>query len=1788
MKVQERDHANVNKLSTGVVQVAIIGMASIFPESNNLEQYWENIIQKMDCIREVPPSRWNVDDYYDPDPAAPDKTYCKRGGFIPDVDFDPLEFGLPPNILEATDVSQLLSLVIAKEAMEDAGYGEGKQFNRDLVGVILGVVGVETKLYTPLMARLQYPVWEKVLKSYGVSDEDTNKIIERIKLAYVNWEENSFPGTIGNVIAGRIANRLDLGGTNCVVDAACASSLAAVRMAIGELVEGRADMMITGGVDTDNSIGAYMCFSKTPAFSKSQNARPFDADADGMMVGEGIGLFVLKRLADAERDHDRIYAVIKGVGSSSDGRFKSIYAPRPEGQAKALRRAYEDAGIAPSTIGLVEAHGTGTNAGDPAEVGSLKLVLGENNPNKQTIALGSVKSQIGHTKAAAGSASLMKIALALHHKVLPATINVDKPNPKLGIDDSPFYINTETRPWIRPAGGTPRRAGVSSFGFGGTNFHLVLEEYEDDHPGPYRIQPAPQAILLAAPDSKQLTELCSATLQKLLPVDGGIYFNELVQRSKNLRPEAGSARLGFLARNAKEAIDQLQKAVKELAAKPGEEAWELPQGIFYRKSSLNPSGKVVALFSGQGSQYPDMGRDLAVNFPTIRETFGAMDHLFVEDGLESLSNTVFPVPVFDPAQKDTQGKKLQRTEFAQPAIGTLSAGLYQILQAGGLKADFAAGHSFGELTALWAGGVLSQKDFFKLAKARGKAMAAPDDPNFDAGTMLAVKGDITKIQEELKAFPEITLANFNSNNQAVLAGSKPAIAQIKQALSEKGYSIVQLQVSAAFHTSLVAHAQIPFTEAIQAVTFNPPSIPVFSNTTGKRYSSDPESIRKTLTGHILKSVLWKDEIEAIYAEGGFYFIEFGPKNVLTNLVKNILAGKPHFAIALNGNPSGDSDRQLREAVLQLRVAGLALGDVDPFQRLPRPAPAKKKSPVTVKLNGGYYITEKTQQAFENALKEGGHLHLPATAVPAAALPTSAAMPPAPIPAQPGANPVQAAPAPDPWTAQVTSIDVDQVLGYLERGLAQIQAHQSETIHLHEQYLANQVEYSKTFSQIMQLGYAAFSNGVNTQTGERLATVLESLERSMARFHDLQQETLHVHEKYLNSQADFSNHLFDLVGQQQQLLSTGAAPLSSTPARPSVNSGQISSPVSKPPTLPAPVLEPIPAAHPVQKASSNGFKPAPSITPPPEISSTAAAPASSVDGETITKALFMIVGEKTGYPVEMLEPGMDMEADLGIDSIKRVEILGAMQSHFPDLPKIDPEALAELRTLAQIGEYLSKNAPAASSTDTAPRTPETSSSEVKAVAPTATSQSNQTNMTDSLLKIVSEKTGYPAEMLNLDMDMEADLGIDSIKRVEIMGAMQTRFPELPQVNADELAELRTLGQILDRLASNPPSPSSSSTPVVLSAAAASPSAGLPESAASTEPAPLNPSAAVDPADLAEALRKVVSEKTGYPAEMLDLGMDMEADLGIDSIKRVEIMGAIQAQFPNLPKVSTDALSELRTLQQILDYLSVSPAQPAEAAQAPANEAAASTDLLQRSPVRLKSLPDPDQFVFSMPKEYTCVVTDDGTQLTTSFVRALTERGFRVVVLGFPQTLIPTQAELPEGVLRLSLAQTSDDEIGHQLSAIQTDYGPVGTFIHLNPAIQEKQEKFALSDPEKEIIKSVFLAAKHLKEPLMQASHQVRSAFMSVVRLDGEFGLGEGTEFDPVTGGLFGLVKTLNLEWEPVFCRAIDLSPEFGPEESTQRILAEFYDPNRLITEVGYSPRGRTTLVVDTPQTNEVNA
>ncbi|MGI2216535.1 SDR family NAD(P)-dependent oxidoreductase [Shewanella baltica] len=1546
--------------------VAIVGMASIFANSRYLNKFWDLISEKIDAITDIPDTHWRAEDYYDADKSKADKSYCKRGGFLPEVDFNPMEFGLPPNILELTDTSQLLSLIVAKEVLADANLPT--DYDRDRIGITLGVGGGQ-KISQSLNSRLQYPVLKKVFKSSGLSDEDSEMLIKKFQDQYIHWEENSFPGSLGNVIAGRIANRFDFGGMNCVVDAACAGSLAAMRMALTELTEGRSDMMITGGVCTDNSPSMYMSFSKTPAFTTNETIQPFDIDSKGMMIGEGIGMVALKRLEDAERDGDRIYAVIKGVGASSDGKFKSIYAPRPEGQAKALERAYDDAGFAPHSIGLVEAHGTGTAAGDVAEFNGLKSVFAQGNDTNQHIALGSVKSQVGHTKSTAGTAGVIKAALALHHKVLPATINVSKPNPKLNIESSPFYLNTETRPWFQRADATPRRAGVSSFGFGGTNFHLVLEEYKPEHSRDeqYRQRSVPQTLLFAAANKAALLSELKAALSQSVNTNANkssaASLNAIAQQYPLRTLASTDARLGFVAKDIAQLQAQLNQSIAHLETN-AIEVWQLPSGISYRSHALvakNESKKVAALFAGQGSQYLNMGRELACHFPEMRQQVIASDKVFAHHGQTPLSNILYPIPAFDADAVKAQEAALTNTLFAQSAIGAVSMAQYSLLTQAGFAPDMMAGHSFGELSALCAAGVISSVDYVELAFARGHAMAqvprdtaskaADTGTQTDLGTMFAIilkqKNDIDALNSCLAQFDGVKIANYNAPTQLVIAGGTEQTQLAAKAISELGFKAIALPVSGAFHTPLVGHAQKPFAKAIDKAKFSAPSVALYANGTGQLHPTDGKAIKAEFKQHMLQSVRFSEQLQAMYDAGARVFVEFGPKNILQKLVENTLGEHLNelCLVSMNPNPKGDSDSQLRLAAVQLAVAGVALTEVDPYQAVTSQEIAEREAPsaMNIKLTATNHISAATKAKMAKSLATGSVtsqvqyvdrivetvvekevekivekevivekvvekiIEVEANQVAAVEMKQTS-----PSITKGLSNHQQQATAQlNPSTPSVSS---DALIAFFSA--------QSQAAQLHQQFLALPQQYGDTFTTLMTEQAKMASQGI---------AIPESLQRSMEMFHQHQAQTLQSHAEFMQLQSSSSQAALAMlnnapinftpaVASQPQPTAPAPAPVAPAPVATSTvaastvaastvahNAAPVAvQAVATRPAVSAPVA-PVVQTAPVAFAPAVTVQVAPAATVQvapaapvlvmPEM--TSATPATSgLSAALVQQTMMAVVADKTGYPTEMLELGMDMEADLGIDSIKRVEILGTVQDELPGLPELSPEDLAECRTLGEIVDYMNSKLPAVGSIIVAPITAANVATQVATAAP-ASNGLSAALVQQTMMAVVADKTGYPTEMLELSMDMEADLGIDSIKRVEILGTVQDELPGLPELSPEDLAECRTLGEIVTYMNSKLPAAGS----VVVS------------TTAPTAPAANGLSAAL----VQQTMMAVVADKTGYPTEMLELSMDMEADLGIDSIKRVEILGTVQDELPGLPELSPEDLAECRTLGEIVNYM-----------------------------------------------------------------------------------------------------------------------------------------------------------------------------------------------------------------------------------------------------------------------------
>ena len=1213
--------------------IAIVGMGCIFPNAHNLKEFWRVIRRGEDGISDVPESHWRINDYLDDDPKTQDMTYGSRGGFLPETAFDPTEWGIPPTAIEATDTAQLLSLVVAKAAIEDAGYQADprksaaadspalslREFDRDTTGVICGVTGT-LELALPLAARLGHPKWRRALRDAGVDDATAEDVIARIADAYVPWQESSFPGLLGNVVAGRIANRLDLRGTNCVVDAACASSLSAIHLAVMELESHRADMVVSGGVDTLNDIFMFMCFSKTPALSPTGDVRPFSDDADGTVIGEGVGMLVLKRLEDARRDGDRVYAVIRGIGASSDGRSQSIYAPHSIGQAKALRRAYTAAGIAPSTVELVEAHGTGTKVGDAVEFDALSTVYRESRAEGSWCGLGSVKSQIGHTKAAAGVAGMIKTALALHYRVQPPTLKVNKPNPKLEIDGSPFNLNIEPRPWFQNPD-HPRRAAVSSFGFGGSNFHVVLEEcYGVSTPVAW--DGSVQIIALSADTHDGLRAQVEQLQQALRREPGRDALAAKAHASRASFSAVHPYRLLIVVEEGDNCVELLEQAIDSINESGGPLSPTVSKVYF---SGHATPGKLALLFPGQGSQYVGMGRDLACVFPDLRKALSRADR----DESLNLSARVYPPHAFSDDVRARQKKELLRTDVAQPAIGAVSLGMFRILSRFGVQADFAAGHSFGELTALHAAGRIDESAFCNLSRLRGRVMA---DLKGERGTMMAVSApldEIARLIEEQEL--DVVVANRNAPGQSVLSGGHNAIDDAEQACRTRGYRTTRLSVAAAFHSDCVADAAEPFRAALDGYAFAPASIPVFANTTAGPYPDDADAARDLLGHQLACPVDFVNQIRNLYDAGARTFVEVGPGRVLTGLSSAILGERPCLATAVDaslGKRSGLAD--LARVLAQLAAAGhsVNLAKWEPH------APTIRKPGMVVPLVGANYRSPRKAR--------------PPT------MPKSQEMPVAadrPIERMVGAEP-----------SRLTDEHGDRLARTSTGGSAS-----SGKTNVSTQRPDGNGNSGDCRRALPADPSAAASNpappALTAEGGGVLQDAFRVVSEGVRAMQSLQQQTASLHQRFLEGQELAHKTIQNLIESQHQLVERSF----NVPPVPSAVDV-----VERPPprieSAPQQPVDPPPSRANGNRAAMPAAAASPAALIPPDV-------------------LLDVVAELTGYPTDMLNLDMDMEADLGIDSIKRVEILAALQQRVPEFDGVEPDYMGSLRTLRQILDYV---------------------------------------------------------------------------------------------------------------------------------------------------------------------------------------------------------------------------------------------------------------------------------------------------------------------------------------------------------------------------------------------------------------------------------------------------------------------------------------------------------------------
>ena len=1004
--------------------VAIVGMACLFPGARNLDAYWQNILGKVDATSDPPPEAWDPDVYYDPEFNDEDRTYCKRGGYLGSMArFDPLEHGIPP-VAVGGEPDQWLALQIARDALADAGLSELPQEIRERTAIVLGK-GTYLNGGNAVAVQRGLVIGQTLDLLRQLEPERPEDELERLRVelqaVLPPLGPETVPGLIPNIIVGRIANRLDLMGPAYTVDAACASSLVAVQHAVRDLLAGDCDLALAGGSQVWMPVATLNLFCRLGALSRHQQLRAFDKDADGTLLGEGIGAVVLKRADDAVRDGDRVYAVIRGVGVASDGRGMSVMAPRVEGEVLALQRAYSAAGVSTDSIGLVEAHGTGTPVGDVTEVQALTQVFGQRDGLLPRVALGTVKSMIGHTIPAAGVAALIKTALALHHQVLPPTLGCEQPNPELGLERTPFYINTETRPWIH-GGAQPRRAGINAFGFGGINAHAVLEEWDGVASSRHRPPWDSEVCILEGDSQEALADAAGELAAALQSGTEPALADLALTLGRELGASDNPRRLAIVASSTEDLRKKLGQAIERLAD-PDCRRIKTTSGIYFEAEPLGRDGKLVFVFPGEGAQYPNMLADLCLQFSEARAAFDRVDRLYAEHPRgHLLSDWVYPAPAFSDEERQRTEARLMELDIAVEAVLTANAAVHGVISRLVPRYDAMLGHSTGEHSAAMAVGALDVETDERLAAFCHGLYASYADAaerhDVPAAVLLAIGGDAeTANRIAGEAGGELFLAMDNCPHQAVLVGEAGAVARAREIAVAAGLMCEELPYDRAVHTPLFA----PFAEDLRATFARLPvrtaSTPLWSCTTAAPYPDDPEAIRELLVEHWTRPVRFRETIEALYDDGARVFVEVGPRGNMTSFMEDILRGRPACAVASDlRRRSGTA--QLNHLVGRLAVHNVEL-DLDYLfaQRRAQPvdwrrpaAPQDRAGRLTVALSTTWPTLRLSDEALER-------VHPSATG---AATNGASAATPGPMSAPPAANgngsmpvfaPALAAPAP---------------------------------------------------------------------------------------------------------------------------------------------------------------------------------------------------------------------------------------------------------------------------------------------------------------------------------------------------------------------------------------------------------------------------------------------------------------------------------------------------------------------------------------------------------------------------------------------------------------------------------------------------------------------------------------------------------------------------------------------------------------------------------------------------------
>jgi len=894
-------------------RIAITGMSILNSLGTSPEEIWAASVAMKSGITLVPPSRWDHGLFYDPRPHMSDKTYCKVGAFL-DFPISRSDLGIPPQDFRTMTDATKITLWLADKAIRASGILES-DIPAERIGVIIAQNSGESAgtLTNIIIRAYAHDILGAVKRAVTLTPEQASAVEREVRAGRMAPDDTTLLGRLNCAAPGFICNRYGFMGPSYAVSAACATSLVALFSAIQMIRNGIIDAAIVGGGE-DNlthlhflefaAVGALYGLSgrERPAHEAS---RPFDAERDGMVLGEGGGMIVIERESLARARGARINAIITGMGASNNN--LGMVESNSFTQELAIRASFQDAPYGPDTVDLVECHATSTRQGDVEEVRALKTFF---NPSKRTV-LTSLKSQIGHTLGASGISNLIRGTMAMKSGIFPPTLNYEHPDPEMGLKGSGFLITPEPLEW-KAVDGQPRRLQVNAFGFGGSNYVVQVEQAMDE-----------SAAILVSPF---IPSVLAGEMGEFAPAIKGISFFRTGIDGRNYR-------MAVTAQSDEEALTVIEKSsplAEAGTASPKVVRALAQQGVFLNPEDL-PASPLAFVFPGQGAHYAGMGRDLYDSFPAIREWMDRAASAADFDLLHLLFHD--------------QEENLQKTRWQQPALFALEHAMARYLTSLGIQPVALAGHSLGELTALCLSGVYSVEDGFRIVNERARCMDKVAAQNVDPGVMAAVDAPLELLKELLQGRDDIYIGNINSPNQVILSGGSEAVRNLGSRLKEMGYRSTLLRVSMAFHSPIMGAIHDELDAFVAAIPFHPPQIPVISNTTKALYPSDPAEIRRILMAHLESTVHWMDNVRSLWNDHGVrLFVEVGPGDIVSNLIADTL---PEATCIQTCLPAAES-LTCRTALAQLHVLGhLKVGGVAKFVSLAasgKAAEARRGSP----------------------------------------------------------------------------------------------------------------------------------------------------------------------------------------------------------------------------------------------------------------------------------------------------------------------------------------------------------------------------------------------------------------------------------------------------------------------------------------------------------------------------------------------------------------------------------------------------------------------------------------------------------------------------------------------------------------------------------------------------------------------------------------------------------------------------------------------------------------------------